>query len=167
MKGIGGHTKANNGAFDTWLTPLAIVRALGRFDLDPCAAPSPRPWPTAARHIELPEDGLEAAWAGRIWCNPPYGDKTGLWLKRLAEHGSGTALIFARTETADWHKWIWPFATAILFLKGRLHFYLPDGTRAHGNAGGPSALIAYGQQDAKILSICQIVGALVIPRAGK
>jgi len=49
---------------ETWLTPPAILHALGDFDLDPCAAPSPRPWPTAARHIELPEDGLTANWGG-------------------------------------------------------------------------------------------------------
>ena len=59
-----------------WLTPPAIIEPLGPFDLDPCAAPSPRPWPTAARHIELPEDGLTAEWHGRVWCNPPFGTQT-------------------------------------------------------------------------------------------
>ncbi len=163
-KGIGGHTLANNGAFDTWLTPPAIIRALAPFDLDPCAAPSPRPWVTALKHIELPEDGLSEPWTGRVWLNPPYGTKTGRWLKRMAEHGRGTVLIFARVETDYWHEWIWPYAQAILFIRNRLNFYLPDGTRAKGNAGGPSALVAYGSQDAQRLESCGIAGAIVIPR---
>src|SRR5579859_729831 len=67
----------------TWLTPPEIIQALGLFDLDPCAAPSPRPWPTASRHIELPEDGLAAKWHGRVWCNPPFGAHTAAWLARM------------------------------------------------------------------------------------
>ncbi len=62
--GIGSHTSPNQGATNTWLTPPHILQALGPFDLDPCAAPSPRPWPTAKYHIELPEDGLSASWYG-------------------------------------------------------------------------------------------------------
>lgn len=160
-KGIGGHTLANNGAFDTWLTPPAIIRALGVFDLDPCAGPSPRPWPTALTHIELPQDGLEINWFGRVWCNPPYGTQTGKWLQKMAMHNRGTVLIFARVETDYWHEFVWPRATAILFIRNRLNFYLPDGTRARGNAGGPSALLAYGPDDARKLAVSGVTGALV------
>lgn len=160
-KGIGGHTLAGNGAFDTWLTPPSIIRALAPFDVDPCAAPSPRPWVTAIQHIELPTDGLKEDWQGRVWCNPPYGTKTAKWLERMAAHDHGTVLIFARTETDYWHEFIWPCAAAILFIRNRLNFYLPDGTRAKGNAGGPSALIAYGKTDARILERCGIKGAFV------
>lgn len=128
----------------TWLTPPEIIQALGPFDLDPCAAPSPRPWPTAARHIELPEDGLAAEWSGRVWCNPPFGKHTAEWLDRMATHGNGIALTFARTETRMFERHVWGAADAVLFLHGRPHFYLPDGTRAKGNNGGPICLIAYG-----------------------
>lgn len=140
------------------------MRALSPFDLDPCAAPSPRPWRTAIEHYELPQDGLDLPWAGRVWLNPPYGTKTGKWLEKMADHGQGTVLIFARTETDYWFDWIWPRAHAILFIRNRLNFYLPCGTRAKGNAGGPSALIAYGQQDADRLESSGINGAFVIPR---
>lgn len=160
-KGIGGHTLANNGRHELWLTPPAIVYALGEFDLDPCACPEPRPWPTAKRHIALPEDGLNAEWDGRVWLNPPYGDKIGPWMERMFKHRNGTALIFARTETEHWQRWIWPIAKAVLFLAGRLNFYLPDGTRSPYNAGGPSALIAYSDRDAFILRRSGISGAMV------
>lgn len=160
-KGIGGHTKTHRGETDVWLTPPHIVPALGLFDLDPCAAPSPRPWSTATHHIELPDDGLEAVWEGRVWCNPPYGPEVEKWLRRLAEHGTGTALTFARTETSTWFKTVWPYASAILFLKGRLYFHKPNGDRGPGNAGGPSALITYGSKDAAILQDCGIPGKFI------
>jgi DNA N-6-adenine-methyltransferase (Dam) len=159
--GIGSH-HATRGANDTWLTPYQIISVLGVFDLDPCAAPSPRPWPTAKRHIELPEDGLSANWEGlRIYCNPPYGPETGTWLEKMARHRYGVALVFARTETIAWQRWVWPFAKAILFLDGRLNFRLPDGTDPRKNAGGPSALIAYSDFDASVLRSCGISGCLV------
>src|SRR3546814_5442415 len=113
--------KANFGApagggftQETWLTPLPIVSALGPFDLDPCAAPSPRPWPTAARHIELPEDGFAAEWSGRVWMNPPYGSEMARWLDKLATHRNGCAPIFARTETAMFHEHVWARANGLL-----------------------------------------------------
>lgn len=162
-RGIGGHTMANNGAFDTWLTPPAILQALGHFHLDPCAAPSPRPWSTADCHFELPVDGLEIEWNGRVWLNPPYGEVTGKWLAKLANHRNGIALIFARTETEYWAKHVWPFTSGVLFVEGRLNFHLPDGTRASGNAGGPSALIAYGEENGQILRYSQIRGAFNVP----
>jgi hypothetical protein len=146
-------------ATHTWLTPPAILDALGPFDLDPCAAPSPRPWPTAARHIELPDDGLAAEWQGRVWCNPPFGTHTAAWLRRMAHHGNGIALAFARTDTAMFQKWVFKHATAILFLAKRPHFYHPDGTRANGNSGGPICLIAYGNESAKVLCESDLDGA--------
>jgi hypothetical protein len=160
--GIGGHHRPK-GLFDTWLTGREILRELGTFDLDPCAAPEPRPWVTARQHIVLPENGLEADWTGkRVWLNPPYHrDVITFWLEKMARNCSGISLVFARTETDAWQRWIWPFATAVLFIRGRLNFYLPDGTRSGHNSGAPSALIAYSLEDAKILRASSIRGALV------
>ena len=148
-------------ATHVWLTPPEIIEALGPFDLDPCAAPSPRPWPTAARHIELPEDGLAAEWSGRVWLNPPFGSHTGQWVGRMALHGNGIALVFARTETSMFRNWVWPHASALMFLAKRPHFYRPDGTRAPGNSGGPICLIAYGDANALALRESRLDGAVV------
>ncbi len=194
--GIGSHTKPNQGETNTWLTPEFIIEALGPFDLDPCAAPSPRPWHTAHQYIELPADGLELPWDAvecrscgflnpdqrnefdtrcspgdpcpscgestaphrakmRVWMNPPYGRETDAWLEKLSKHRLGTALIFARTETATWTRWVWPHADSILFLEGRLWFHKPDGKRGDSNAGGPSALIAYSHAET-----CHLLDAL-------
>lgn len=157
--GMAGHQSARADK-DEWLTPPEIIQALGPFDLDPCA-PCVRPWDMARQHFTLNENGLGRRWVGRVWLNPPYGSETGKWLGRLCEHGAGIALIFARTETADWFNHVWGKAAAILFIKGRLHFHHVSGIRAAANSGAPSALIAYGQNNAHALRECRIPGALV------
>jgi len=159
-KGIGGHTRAHRGATDDWITPPHIARALGRFDLDPCAC-IPQPWPCADTSFNLSDDGLAQPWSGRVWLNPPYGPRSEPFLARLAEHGDGVALLFARTETQLFHRYIWNAADALLFLKGRLYFHRPDGTRAPGNAGGPSVLIAYGPENVSALKNSCLDGAFV------
>lgn len=145
-----------------WLTPPAIVSALGSFDLDPCAAPAPRPWATAAHHITEEQDGLAHEWFGRVWLNPPYSEPVlSQFMDRLASHGQGTALVFARTETAAFFRNIWRRASGLLFLEGRLHFHYPDGTRAAANAGAPSVLAAYGPDDCDVLATCDLAGQFV------
>ena len=122
---------------------------------------TPQPWPTAKRGYTQRDDGLSKPWEGRVWLNPPYGPATGTWLGRLAAHGDGIALVFARTETQMFFAEVWTKATAILFLQGRLFFAYPDGTMAAHNSGGPSVLIAYGKSNEEVLRRCGIPGALV------
>jgi hypothetical protein len=158
-KAIGSHHSAKAGK-DEWLTPPEIIQALGTFDLDPCS-PITRPWPTAAHHLTILDDGLFQPWKGRVWCNPPYGQETGKWLARCALHRNATALVFARTETAAWREHVWPKAHSILFLHGRLHFHHVDGSRALMNSGGPSALISYDPFNTYHLASSKIPGHLV------
>ncbi len=158
-KGMGGH-QSHAMLKDEWLTPPAILAHLGPFDLDPCS-PVTRPWSTAARHLTVIDDGLAHPWVGRVWCNPPYGAEAVKWLARLADHGDGVALIFARTETSAWIKQVWGRADAVLFIYGRLHFHHVDGTKAAANSGAPSALVAYGKRNAACLRACGIPGAFV------
>ena len=158
--GMGGHQSATM-LKDEWLTPPEILRALGEFDLDPCAPhASRRPWSTAAEHYSREENGLARPWAGRVWLNPPYGREAARWLARLAEHGDGVALIFARTETSMFFEHVWNRATAVLFLRGRLHFHHVDGRRAEANAGAPSCLVAYARRNAEMLASSGLNGHL-------
>ena len=156
---IGSHQSSKAKTIE-WLTPPYIVDALGPFDLDPCS-PLIRPRDTASKHYTMKDDGLKKPWEGRVWCNPPYGKETGKWLARCADHGNAIALIYARTETAMFFESVWARASALLFLKGRLHFHLPNGSRCKANSGGPSVLIAYGISNAAILRTCGIRGAFI------
>ena len=149
---------------DEWLTPPYIVEALGEFDLDPCSPANP-PWRTATTQYSLPVDGLEANWEGRVWCNPPYGRETFKWLAKLADHGNGTALIFARTETKGFHSEIWEKAHSVFFFKGRLKFFKVTGEEG-GTANAPSCLVSYSKNDTiqiyKASKRGDLVGSLVL-----
>lgn len=158
-KGIGGHQSAKMRT-DEWLTPPEIINNLGLFDLDPCS-PVVRPWDTAAIHYNLNDDGLSKEWTGRVWLNPPYSKEAEKWLKKLAYHGNGTALIFARTETAAFFREVWNKATAVLFVEGRIYFYDVLGNRAPANAGAPSVLIAYGVENSVAMEISGIKGKFI------
>jgi hypothetical protein len=156
---MGSHHSHRAGTV-RWLTPPHIVEALGKFDLDPCGAPGH----DLAAHtflLERGDDGLRDPWFGRVWVNPPYGAEAWTWLDKLAEHGTGTALIFARTETAGFVATVWAKASALLFLHGRLHFHHADGTRARANAGAPSVLVAYGDDDAAALRASALEGTFI------
>lgn len=148
---------------DEWLTPPELLYSLDDFDLDPCSCTEPRPWMTAAAHIARPDDGLAVPWWGRVWLNPPYGGPNivGPWMRRMVDHGTGMALIFARTETELFHETVWRAATGVRFLKGRLFFCYRDGTQAKSNAGAPSCLVAYGEADAERLANLDIPGHYV------
>ena len=155
-RAMGSH-ESHRALTTTWLTPPHILDALGPFDLDPCGHPD---WHTARRRIILPDDGLAADWSGRVWLNPPYGREAWGWLAKLAAHGDGIALIFARTETEGFVREVWGKADAVLFLHGRLNFHRADGTRAESNAGAPSCLVAYGQGNVAALASCGLPGTL-------
>lgn len=153
-KGMGGHSAPNEGASVEWYTPAGVFLALGlEFDLDPCAPAGGLPWIPARRFVSLPDDGLSVPWEGRVWLNPPYGAATGAWLDRLADHGMGVALVFARTETEWWHRAA-PHADAVCFIRGRLTFVGADGRPGAYNAGAPSALLGYGLTCAEAVARC-------------
>ncbi len=156
---LGSHQRAV-GRSQVYITPREIVAALGLFDLDPCAA-TPRPWSCALANYTETDDGLSQPWYGRVWLNPPFDRRrVGQWIERLAEHGTGTTLVHARTET-EWFRPIWERATALLFLAQRWHFYHPDGQRYSANSGAPLVLAAFGEVDAILLRGSGLAGTYV------
>jgi hypothetical protein len=156
------HERAFEGETNVWLTPPDILEALGPFDLDPCAAPQPRPWPTARNHYVAEDDGLTQPWEGFVWLNPPYGPHVGRWLDRMAQHGSGIALVFARTETI-WFQRSVCHAAGVLFPAKRIRFRRPSGEPDAGSASAPSCFLAYGEIAVERLSASTIAGFFVQP----
>jgi hypothetical protein len=145
---------------DVWLTPPAIIWALGVFDLDPCC-PSNLPWNTADRFYSTDrgEDGLALEWAGRVWLNPPYSNWSA-FVERLKRHGDGIALLYARTETRGFFDHVWDDASSILFLKRRVKFVKADMSGA-GSSTAPSVLVAYGESNTRALERSGIAGKLI------
>jgi hypothetical protein len=161
-RAIGSHETANGGETNDWLTPQWVLDAIGPFDLDPCASEA-FPSRVAPRFYTWRDNGLAQDW-GDAFCfvNPPYSNHVGKWLTKLAEHGNGIALVFARTETKAMNANL-ARATSILFPEGRFTFLRASGGRTPGNAGSPSLLAAYGEIAAARLSASDIPGFIVRP----
>lgn len=142
------------------LTPPSLLVALGAlqvrrdecklgpdpFDLDPCASHR-QPWPTARTMWTVHEDGTSRPWHGEVWLNAPYGGELYAWLALLASHGSGMALLYARTDTRGFHGQVWDRASAVYFFEGRLFFHQPvSGSQCPANCAGPMLLACYGSK---------------------
>ena len=161
-----------------WYTPRKIFDAMGiEFDLDPCSPGKDIvPWIPARRHLTVLDDGLNAHWEGKIFMNPPYGMDTPKWMKHLhTVHkvgiACGIALVFARPDTRWFHDYI-PFADAICFIKGRVHFVAADKAEQYAannfkpkvGCGAASMLVAFGKDMAKALFRCGLGLTLPVGR---
>jgi len=140
-----------SGKSDDWWTPKYIFDALGEtFDLD-VSAPIEGPL-----HVPclgwLYDRGLERAWNGFVWMNPPFGGRNGLkpWLDKFLQHGNGIALVPDRTS-APWWQEMARKADALLFIGGKVRFIRPDGSTGDSPSTG-TVLVAAGDRG---------VGALV------
>lgn len=142
---------------DEWYTPRSIFEPLGAFDLDPCSPLNPL-WKIATTAYTQLDDGLSHEWVGRVWLNPPYSHPLiERFVKRLADHGNGIALLFNRCDSKLFQDLIFPKADAILFLRGRIKFYTADG-KQRGTPGCGSVLVAFGKENAQLLKKCSISG---------
>lgn len=92
--------------------------------------------------------GLKTEWEGRVFMNPPYS-KNYQFIKKFADYKNGICLVFARTET----KWFQQMndADAYYFFNKRLHFCDINGVPSKGNAGAPSVMVAYGEDNVDAL----------------
>ena len=152
--------KSRNSTTDEWYTPKDIVDSLGQFDLDPCAPISPL-WKIAASTYNKEEDGLLKPWMGRVFLNPPYSRPLiEQFIKKMAEHNHGTALLFNRCDNKMFQDVIFPTAKAMLFMRSRIKFYRPDGTRGDSPGSG-NILVAWGERDAHILENSGIKGKFI------
>lgn len=75
-------------------------------------------------------------------------------------HGNGIMLTFNRLDNRLFQDVVLPGSDAIMFLKGRIRFYRPDGTRGD-SAGCGSVLVAVGEPNVRCLESCGIDGFVV------
>lgn len=99
-----------------------------------------------AKYYTRETDGLAHDWSGEtVFCNPPYGKETKLWVKKCYEESlKGTTVVMlipARTDTSYWHDFIFGKAD-VRFLRGRLRFIREDGTPGD-SAPFPSAVVIF------------------------
>lgn len=146
-----GHESSVNESIE-WYTPPEIFDALGlTFDLDPCSPGEGKSYVPAKRHLTIVDDGLATAWQGTVWMNPPYGPHVPTWLSKLADHGDGIALLFARTDTKWFQTYVAGRADLVCFVDGRIKFFKGGMDERGGSPGAGSVLIAYGKRSADAL----------------
>lgn len=108
-----------------WQTPPEVFDPLHEefnFTVDACATPDNA---LLQRYWTPEDDALAQDWSGeRIWCNPPYGKFQRPFIEKAAERRAQVAvfLLPARTDTRAWHDWIFPYASDVRFVKGRIQF---------------------------------------------
>ena len=113
-----------NPATTEWYTPQYIIEALGgKFDLDPCAPFIE--WHTANKCFTKEIDGLSKVWEGRVFLNPPYTNPIiKHFVRRLADHGNGIALLYARCDNKMFFEDVFNRAASIKFLCDRIYFFV-------------------------------------------
>ncbi len=127
-----------------WETPQDLFDSLDAefgFTLDACAVAGN----AKCRVFYSPQqDGLQQAWRGVVWCNPPYGRQIGRWVRKGYESSRDSAtvvlLLPARTDTAWFHDYIYGRGE-IRFLRGRVKF--GNGGRERNSAPFPSMIVIF------------------------
>lgn len=153
---------------DEWETPRTLFDHLHRhlgFTMDAAASDTNKLLP---RYYTKENSSLDHTWRwDRVWLNPPYSKKAApaRFVKKMAvEALAGVALLPARTETALWHNWVYPYAVGIFFFRGRLKFENPFvETEKPSPAPFPSALAFYGFSLSDIYIACAGLVGHVIP----
>ena len=122
---------------DQWFTPTAVVEAaraaMGGIDLDPASCAEAQARVRAARWIGAPDDGLAAAWSGRIWLNPPYSDPRP-WAEKLAAGwrsgrvAAGIILIHATAALGSAYGLRLMDEASLAVFPGRIRFVRPGGS---------------------------------------
>lgn len=134
-----------------WYTPPEIFEALGlTFDLDPCSPGPGKSYVPTLAHYTAEQNGLTSPWFGTVWMNPPYGPHTKVWMEKLANHGDGIALVFARTDV-NWFQKSGTRADMICFIHSRVRFFQGNITDRGGSPGAGSMLLAYGEKSVAAL----------------
>ena len=169
MSGMFGENITRSGHKSVeWYTPAWVFQELGlTFDLDPASPHDMDTAVPATAKYTIFDDGLKKPWFGRVWMNPPYGPDTGLWVRRMVEHGNGIALVFSRTDSS-WCQEAMREASAMLFVAGRVAF-VPGRENQHKKArcGAGTVLFAFGHECAAALTRLSDRGVFIQPTARK
>ena len=112
---------------NNWETSWRFFNELNKefnFTLDPCAKPETA---KCEKYYTEETNGLDKDWSkDTVFMNPPYGGHTRDWIeKALDESRKGATvvcLIVSSSYRSYWHDFIFPYASEIRFIRGRIKF---------------------------------------------
>lgn len=149
------HVSYNSGN-NEWYTPAEYIEAaravMGSIDLDPASSEIANRIVKASAYYTAETNGLDKEWSGNVWLNPPYAsDLIGKFIDKLTtERGYNQAVVLVNNATeTEWFFKLVSVASAVVFPKGRVKFYMPD-----GRTGAPlqgQAILYIGEQPDKFL----------------
>ena len=157
------HVTFNSGE-NEWYTPIEFINAarevMGSIDLDPASCEAANKTVKATKIFTIDDDGLKQHWRGNIWLNPPYAsDLIGKFADKVAESKDdieqAIILVNNATETG-WFNTLISVASAVVFPKSRVKFYMAD-----GKTGAPlqgQAFIYVGNCPHKFLDVFKAFG---------
>ncbi len=170
-QGYSDHARATFTGDEEWNTPAEFLEAtryvLGEVDLDPASNDRAQEVVRADRYFTKKDNGLEQAWHGRVWLNPPYAQPliTDFVSKLVAERKTGqvTAAIMLTNNSADtgWFHQAAEAASAICFTRGRIKFYKSVGVHSAPTQG--QAFFYFGDNVEAFARRFQEIGFVVVP----
>lgn len=142
-----GRQSSNTGQVE-WYTPPKYVKAarevMGTIDVDPASCDVAQANVKATRFYTVEDDGLQYAWKGNVWLNPPYTSGViDMFVAKLLEHIESSdisaAIMLSNNSTET--KWFQSAAQAcsgICFPSRRISFIDQHGEQQnqpnHGQA---------------------------------
>ena len=154
-----------------WYTPKTIIEAaievMGGIDLDPASNDIAQEWIRALRYYTFYDDAFYKNWEGRIWLNPPYGQRNfeegiygaSAWLNKCFynyKYGDiSEAIILARGDSEGVRNLV---REAPVFIEcDRIAFLKPDMTPGEHPVPG-SKIFYLGQKPRKFATVFQKFG---------
>lgn len=163
------HVSHNTGEQEHY-TPTAIIESarlvMGSISLDPASNDMAQGWIKAETYYTKETNGLDKAWSGNVWMNPPYArsllpafiDKLVASTSRSAGVTQYVVLINNTTETEHGQK-LMALSHAICFPRKRIRFIKPDGTLGKPLQG--QMILYYGPNMPHFLSEFSKLGVTV------
>ena len=128
--------RSQRASNEGWYTPdwlLDLVReVMGEIDLDPASCEQAQRRVKALEYYDTDANGLLQPWYGRVYINPPYTRKIiDQFVNKLVnEYTAGriSEAIWLSNNSTDtnWFNHLASHASAILFLKSRVRFWMLD-----------------------------------------
>src|SRR6266508_275923 len=164
LSGIIGSNLSSLG--EEYYTPADYIAAakgvMGDIDLDPASIEEANRTVGAKEFYSSKENGISKTWRGRVFLNPPYGEKIAPFMEKLrSEMDAGNVseaivLVFYKMET-EWAQLL--FRGVLCFPRGRVNFFGPGSKKCAPTLG--SVLVYFGPNEKGFAKAFSAIGNIV------